>query len=186
MPERTHTSIFFEIALYTAIALAIVIPFRFFVAQPFIVSGASMLPTIAPKEYLVIDVISHSLREPERGDVIIFRYPFDSTIYFVKRIIGLPGETVRIVDGAVTIEKSDGTLIPLDETYLLDEYRTRETQETKLDQGEYFVMGDNRKGSSDSRVWGPLQEKFIVGYAAARLYPLERIGLTPGHHDFPR
>ncbi len=180
MPERTRTSIFFEIALYTAIALAIVIPFRFFVAQPFIVSGASMLPTIAPREYLVIDVLSHLLREPERGEVLIFRYPFDTSVYFVKRVIGLPGETVTITDGAVTIEKPTGELVILTEEYLFDAYRTRETQTTKLAEGEYFVMGDNRKGSSDSRVWGPLQKKFIIGYALLRLYPLERIELYPG------
>jgi signal peptidase I len=180
MTERTKGSILFEIALYTCVALCIVIPFRFFIAQPFIVSGASMLPTIAPREYLVIDVLSHTMREPERGEVIIFRYPFDTTIYFVKRVIGLPGETVVITDGAVTVEKPSGELVILTESYVFDEYRTHETQTTVLGADEYFVMGDNRKGSSDSRVWGPLQKKFIVGYALLRLYPFERFALHPG------
>ena len=175
-----------EILGYTLIALALVIPFRFFVAQPFIVSGASMLPTIAPRDYLVIDVMSLRSTPPERGDVIIFRYPFDTSVYYVKRVIGLPGETVRISDGAVTVEKQTGELAILDESYLLEEYRTHETSVTTLDADEYFVMGDNRKGSSDSRVWGPLQKKFIVGYALARLYPFERIALQPGDHTFTR
>lgn len=186
MHDRTNRGIFFEILAYTCVALVIVIPFRFFVAQPFIVSGASMLPTIVPREYLVIDVVSLALRAPERGEVIIFRYPFDTTVYFVKRVIGLPGETVTILDGHVTIEKPSGELVILDEPYLMDEFRTHESNTTTLESGEYFVMGDNRKGSSDSRVWGPLQEKFIVGYALLRLYPFGRAAFTPGEHVYGR
>lgn len=184
MADRTRHSIVLEIATYTLIALCIVIPFRFFIAQPFIVSGASMLPTIAPREYLVIDVLSHTLKEPARGDVIIFRYPFDTTVYFVKRVIGLPGETVVITDGLVTIEKQSGELLVLDEPYILDAHRTHESSTTKLSDGEYFVLGDNRKGSSDSRVWGPLEKKFIIGYALLRLYPFERMSFYPGEHRY--
>ncbi len=184
--KRGFFSIVFEIVQYTLIALAIVIPFRLYIAQPFIVSGASMTPTILPRDYLVIDVLSTSLREPKRGDVIIFRYPFDTSIYFVKRVIGLPGETVKIEDGVVHIVYPDGTQDTLDEPYVFDRYKTHESNTTKLDAGEYFVLGDNRSGSSDSRVWGPLQEKFIIGHALLRLYPFELFTYQPGAHTFPR
>lgn len=185
MQQKGALSSIFEVISYTFLALLIVIPFRFFIAQPFIVSGASMLPTINPREYLVIDVLSHKLRPPERGEVIVFRYPFDTSMYFVKRIIGLPGETVNITDGIVSVTTTEGTVLVLDEPYILATNRTHETSTTKLDAGEYFVLGDNRKGSSDSRVWGPLQEKFIVGYALARLYPFERFTYRPGDYVFP-
>jgi signal peptidase I len=185
MQSKGTLSVIYEVVSYTILALVIVIPFRIFIAQPFIVSGASMLPTINPKEYLVIDVLSHELRPPMRGEVIVFRYPFDSTLYFVKRVIGLPGETVSIANGVVTVTTTTGETLVLDEPYILDANRTHETNVTKLDAGEYFVLGDNRKGSSDSRVWGPLQEKFIVGYAFARLYPFERFAYRPGDHIFP-
>lgn len=174
----------YEILKFTFLAFLIVVPFRMFVAQPFIVSGGSMTPTILPRDYLVIDIVSQHWHTPERGEVIVFRYPFDPATYFVKRVIGLPGETVRIVDGVVSITTVDGTEITLDEPYVKDQYRSYESNTTVLDQGEYFVLGDNRGGSSDSRVWGPLQEKFILGNALLRLYPFETATLSPGDYTF--
>jgi signal peptidase I len=174
----------YEILKFTFLAFLIVVPFRMYVAQPFIVSGGSMTPTILPHEYLVIDIISHYWHTPERGEVIVFRYPFDPATYFVKRVIGLPGETVRIRDGIVTISRTDGTELVLDEPYVKEQYRSHESNTTVLDADEYFVLGDNRGGSSDSRVWGPLQEKFILGGALLRLYPFDRAMLRPGTYTF--
>lgn len=174
----------FEIIVFTLIAFAIVIPFRFFIAQPFIVSGSSMVPTIHPRDYLVIDLLSQNYRALERGDVIVFRYPFDPSVYFVKRVVGLPEETVTIRDGAVYVTSADGADVLLVEPYIAEENKTQDSSTTVLAAGEYFVMGDNRSGSSDSRVWGPLQEKFILGRAILRLYPFADLDYLPGAHEF--
>ncbi len=143
-----------EIIRFSIIALLIVIPIRMFVAQPFIVSGASMENTFHTGEYLIIDQVSYQLHDPERGDVIVFRYPKDPSKFFIKRIIGLPGETVTI-EGAEVIIKNDTT----PEGFALDEFYIKSMKNEnflteELGPREYFVMGDNRDQSSDSRIWG--------------------------------
>lgn len=170
-----------EIVKFTIIALLIVIPIRAYVAQPFIVSGASMDPTFATGQYLIVDQISYDIHEPARGDVIIFRYPRDPKTFFIKRIIGLPGETVHSDEGIITIfneEHPDG--LHLDESYISTEHRTEDSFETRLGPTEYFVMGDNRAQSSDSRAWGPLEAKYIIGTPFVRVIPLSKLGLFPG------
>jgi signal peptidase I len=144
-----------------------------------------MQPTFEPKEYLVIDEISYQFKDIERGDVVIFRYPLDPDVYFVKRVIGLPGDTVTITDGVVSISH-DGVVVheQLDEPYVRPGFEKKDTSQTTLDEREYFVLGDNRRASADSRVWGPLQERYIIGRAVARLYPLSHITIFPGHHSF--
>jgi signal peptidase I len=160
-------------------SLAIVIPLRLFIAQPFIVSGESMVPTFHNSDYLIVDQISYRLSDPGRGDVIVFRYPYDTKRFFIKRIIGLPGETV-IVRGNDVIIKNEANPkgITLDESYI--SHSVSGDMTVKLDEGEYFVMGDNRPASSDSRVWGVLDEKYITGRALVRLYPFNHISLLPG------
>jgi signal peptidase I len=182
--ERPSRSVFLEIVKFTILALLIVTPFRFYVAQPFIVSGASMQPTFDPKEYLVIDELSYRFSKPERGDVIIFRYPQDPSTYFIKRVIALPSETIRLKDGIVHITTVTGEEIVLDESYLATGDARSRDEETVLHETEYFVLGDNRSASSDSRVWGPLDEKYIIGRAYARLYPLDEIEYMPGDHTY--
>ena len=178
-PERP----FVEVARFALIALIIVLPIRWYVAQPFIVSGASMEETFQNNEYLIVDQITYRLKEPERGDVIIFRYPKDPSKYFIKRIIGLPGEALTI-DGERVIVKSekypDGLI--LEEPYAALGQRTDE-QSTTLGDGEYFVMGDNRDHSSDSRTWGVLRREEIVGRALLRLLPPSRAEIMPGAID---
>jgi signal peptidase I len=172
---------FKEILKFTFIALIIVIPVRTFIAQPFIVSGPSMNPTFGDKQYLIVDQISYRFQNPSREDVIVFKYPGNPKIYYIKRIIGLPNETVSITSGKITIkniEHPNG--IVLDDLYVAEEHRTIETLLVKLGPTEYFVMGDNRNESADSRIWGNLDKKYIIGRPFLRLLPLSKISLFPG------
>lgn len=178
-------SMILEILKYTVISIIIVVPFRIFVAQPFIVSGESMVPTFEPREYLVVDQITYRFEKPERGDVVIFKYPLDPSVYFIKRVVGLPGETVRIDANVVTVQgKGSDVVARLEEPYRSSAEADRRPIEITLEDNEYYVLGDNRRESSDSREWGPLQEKFIVGRALMRVTPLSRIDVFPGHYDF--
>lgn len=167
-----------EIIKILLISAAIVVPIRYFVVQPFIVRGASMEPNFHDREYLIIDEISYYFRVPERGETVVFRYPRDPSQYFIKRIIGLPGERVEVVDGSIKIyntEKPDG--FTLDESgFLSDAVLTRPEGDFELGRDEYFVLGDNRDASSDSRLWGPLREEYITGRALLRAWPLSRFG----------
>ncbi|MEZ4104499.1 MAG: signal peptidase I [Candidatus Paceibacterota bacterium] len=169
-----------EIIRFSIIALIIVVPIRMFIAQPFIVSGASMENTFHTGEYLIIDQVSYYLHEPNRGDVIVFRYPKDPSKFFIKRVIGLPGETVKIENSTVTIINDDNPNgLTLNEPYIKSmDIGNHLTEE--LGPREYFVMGDNRDQSSDSRAWGVLQEERIIGKAFLRLFPPKNIGVMPG------
>lgn len=172
-----------EIVQFALLALIIVLPIRWFIAQPFIVSGASMEDTFHTNEYLIVDQVSYRFHKPERGDVIIFRYPKDPSKYFIKRIIGLPGDTLTISGNTVTINNEEHEeAVTLDETYVKSMEENTFLTET-LGKREYFVMGDNRDASSDSRAWGVLQEDNIVGKAFVRLFPFSGIGLLPGEMD---
>ena len=179
-PQSANQS-FWELFRFALIALAIVVPIRFFMAEPFVVSGSSMVPTFLDGNYLIVDKISYRLDDPKRNDVDIFRYPNDQTKFFIKRIIGLPNETVDIKGKSVTItngEYKDG--FKLDEPYVKNTSSNNMHFELKND--EYFVMGDNRSGSSDSRSWGPLKRKFLTGRALLRLLPISEIGILPGDY----
>ncbi len=167
-----------EFLTFAAVAAAVLIPFRMFIAKPFVVEGASMSPTFETGDYLIVDEISFAMRPPARGEVVVLRYPHDPSKHFIKRIIGLPGETVSIRDGAVTITAADGEKISLDEPYV--ELALDTTSTATLGSGEYFVMGDNRAGSFDSRVWGSVPRELIVGRALLRLLPPAEAGVLPG------
>lgn len=178
--EKEKRGTFIETIRFVIISLLIVIPFRIFIAQPFIVEGASMNPTFADGEYLIVDQISYRFGEPARGDVIVFRYPRNPETYFIKRIVGLPGETVTIKDDSVSITPHQD-----EETFLLDEpylagHHTLNNITVTLRGDEYFVMGDNREASSDSRSWGPLNKDMIIGTPLLRLLPIQKIDIRPG------
>jgi signal peptidase I len=169
-----------EIVRFSIIAILIVIPIRMFIAQPFIVSGASMDDTFHSGEYLIVDQVSYYFDKPVRGEVIVFRYPRDPSKFFIKRIIGIPGDIINIEDAKITItnaENPDG--FTLDEEYVQSMAVSKPFTETLGDR-EYFVMGDNRDHSSDSRSWGVLQENRIVGRALFRLFPPTEFGYMPG------
>ncbi len=176
----TKTHPLTEIIQFSIIAILIVVPIRMFIAQPFIVSGDSMIDTFQSGEYLIVDQVTYYMSEPARGDVIIFRYPRDPSKFFIKRIIGIPGDTIKIEDAQVTVineENPDGVL--LDEPYVRS-MEPASLQEETLGDREYFVMGDNRDHSSDSRSWGVLQKDRIIGRAYLRLFPPQTFDYLPG------
>jgi signal peptidase I len=169
-----------EIVRFSLIAILIVIPVRMFIAQPFIVSGASMDETFHSGEYLIVDQLSYHFEKPKRGEVIIFKYPKDPSKFFIKRVIGVPGDVIDITGDVVTItneEHPDGMI--LEEPYIKSMRSGASLSETLGDR-EYFVMGDNRDQSSDSRTWGVLQESYVVGRAFLRLFPPGEVDYFPG------
>lgn len=172
-----------DLVRFALIALLIVIPIRVFVAQPFVVRGASMQPTFENGEYLIVDQLSYRFAEPQRGDVIIMRYPKDPSVFFIKRVIGLPNETVELTGPKVTIEKEGTAAITLDEPYVAPGRLENEYASYLLGPGDYFVMGDNRIESSDSRAWGVLPKKDIMGRALLRLLPPSRVSILPGANN---
>jgi signal peptidase I len=181
METRTD-SFFSEMIRFGLITLAIVLPVRFFIAEPFIVSGASMEPTFQTGDYLIVDELSYRLEAPKRGEVIIFRYPGDPSKYFIKRIVGLPGDTVLIEGGSITIKnKENPTGFIFDQSYIQN--LSSDTKTYTVGANQYFVMGDNRTASSDSRSWGNLPENLIIGRAFVRLFPPQEITVLPGDHS---
>jgi len=175
-----------ELVRFAIIAVLIVIPIRLFIAEPFVVSGSSMVPTFLDKDYLIVDKLSYKLNDPERYDVVIFKYPNDPKKYFIKRIIGLPNETIEIKNNTTIIHSDQGSVeITLTEPYanLLGNCSVATINiMKKLNNNEYFVMGDNRYCSSDSRFWGSLKKDFITGKAFLRLLPVKNMDVWPGHY----
>jgi signal peptidase I len=179
MPADKGSGFFTELLKFALVALIIVVPIRFFVAKPFIVSGASMDPTFKTGQYLIVDELTYHFNDPKRGDVIIFKYPKDPSQYFIKRIIGLPGETVDIKAGEVYVTKTNGEVLHLTEDYIQNVGNGTDLSVT-IPADQYFVMGDNRPESSDSRYWGLLPRKNIIGRAFVRLLPVNLVGVLPG------
>ena len=165
-----------EILKIVIISLAIIIPIRYFLIQPFFVQGASMEPNFLDGDYLIVDEISYRFEAPQRGEVIIFRYPINQSEFFIKRVIGLPNETIKIQEGRIFIYNQENPkgLILNESTYLSDSY-TAGDMELTLKDGEYFVLGDNRGSSSDSRRWGALPRNLIIGKAWVRAWPVDRV-----------
>ncbi len=160
-----------EVAKIIIIALVIVVPIRYFLFQPFLVKGASMEPNFQNGNYLIVDEITYKFRQPERGEVIVFRYPQDLSQRYIKRIIGLPGETVEIKDGKVEISKNFETKVLDESIYLPSNLTTPGNIKITLDDNDYFVLGDNRPASSDSRSWGTLPKQDIIGRVFLRALP---------------
>jgi signal peptidase I len=167
-----------ELLHVVVISLAIIIPVRYFLIQPFYVKGASMEPNFYDHEYLIIDEISYRFDEPKRGDIVVFRYPNDPRQYFIKRIVAIPGERIKVSGGKVTLyndENPDGKV--LDESSYLGTIYTHGEKEERLDTNEYFLLGDNRAASLDSRIFGAVPRSFIVGKVWFRGWPPEKVKL---------
>ena len=170
----------FELIKITIISLLIIMPIRYFLIQPFYVKGASMEPNFYDKEYLIVNEISYRFYNPERGDIVVFRYPRNPQEYFIKRIIGLPGERVQIKDRGVYIynqDNSDG--VKLEELYLTADIKTDSMNEEiiSIGQNEYYVLGDNRSFSKDSRSFGAVDKSFVIGKVLLRGWPFDRVNL---------
>jgi signal peptidase I len=172
----------FETIKIVVISLIIIVTIRTYVMQPFFVSGKSMEPNFHDGDYLIVDEVSYRLDEPKRGDVIIFRYPRNPKEFFIKRIIGLPGERVEIKDSKIIIyssENQDG--LTLDEDiYIPLSTTTSGDYNVILKNDEYYVLGDNRNASADSRIWGVLEEHFIIGKAWVRAWPFDDFSVFEG------
>lgn len=166
-----------KIAIVVGLAILVV---RFFVFKPFYVKGASMEPAYFDHEYLIIDEITYRFNEPKRGDVVVFRPPVNTTDYYIKRVIGLPGETVKVINGDVIIFNNDNPQgFKLDESsYLIHKGTQEESIVLKLGANQYFVLGDNRPVSSDSRRFGAVDRSAIVGRTYLRGWPLTRLGVV--------
>jgi len=184
-----------EIMKVFLLALVIIIPIRVFLFQPFFVQGASMEPNFENNQYLIVNEFGYKktnvgigdknlftvepFKDLERQEVIVFRYPKNPSQFFIKRIIALPGERMELKNGKVTIfnhENPDGFV--LDESgYLSTSVKTMGDMNITLKDKEYFVMGDNRMFSSDSRSWGPVAEENITGKAFVRAWPLNKVAV---------
>lgn len=180
-----------EIVKIFVLALLIIIPIRLFLFQPFFVQGASMEPNFKEGEYLIINELGYKdteikfndidffsvkhFKNLERGDVIIFRYPKNPRQYFIKRVVALPGEEIEIQDGQVTIRSEAGWPVILDESeYLAKDEKTSGKVSLLLKDNEYFMMGDNRSFSSDSRIWGPIKKKDVIGKVLICAWPFNK------------
>lgn len=161
------SSFFFELSKGILIFLVIVMLVHFFIATVFKVEGKSMEPNFSQDQYMLVNKLSYIISSPERGDVVILKFPGDpDKMKYIKRIIGLPGEKVTIKNGKVFINDEQ-----LFEVYISQEIKTIPNMETQLGTDEYFVVGDNRPNSSDSRVWGSAPKKFLIGKAIFYLFP---------------
>ena len=165
-----------EVLEVVVVAVVTVFIIRTFLVQPFLVSGASMEPNFDSGNYLLIDEISYRFREPGREEVIVFKYPNDPSTYYIKRVLGLPGEKIVIQNGEVKIfNKESPNGFSAGEKYLFPGVKTSGNITKELGMDEYFVLGDNRNYSYDSRSWGVLKEKYIIGIVRLRLFPVTEI-----------
>lgn len=186
-PSAVSSLIQFLLELAKTVIIVGVLAFviRYYLVQPFIVEGSSMYPRFQTNDYLLVDKLSYRLQEPKRGDIVVFRYPNNESVNYVKRIIGMPGEKVRIQNGRVSIINKDhpqGML--LDESYTNGKdstfinFNSPDAIEFPVPQSSYFVLGDNRRASSDSREWGFLPERDLIGRVVLQVYPLDRFSVV--------
>lgn len=177
-PEPTSRGALFG---YTVFALALALFIRFFIAAPYVVSGSSMEHNFNNWDYLITDRISYRFEEPQRGDVIVFHLPQEYSRTLIKRVIALPGETVTANSTGILVQNAENPAgFYLEEPYLSAEnLGGPQITPVTLEQGQYFVLGDNRRVSSDSRSWGALPRENIVGRVLLRLFPLSELGLLP-------
>jgi signal peptidase I len=167
---------FLEVVELALVAVGGVFLIRTFLVQPFLVNGSSMVPNFEDGDYLLVDELTYRFRPPERGEVVVFHYPNDTSTYFIKRIIGLPHERIEITDGRIVLFKEgnpQGEV--LHEPYLAPGYITSGERTIALGEDEYFVLGDNRSYSFDSRSWGALSRNELVGVVRLRLWPFANV-----------
>lgn len=185
---RELFSFVWEVLRMVAFSLIIILPIRYFVVQPFFVKGSSMIPNFHNQEYILVDRWTYHFGRPERGDVIVFRYPGNPKEFYIKRILGLPGESIIVGDNAVVVfnerfpdgfSVAEQTYLPATNPTYCGNNTTFCGRKVEIKENEYYVMGDNREHSSDSRAFGPVNKSFIAGLAWLRLWPLDEISSVP-------
>ncbi|MFA6005178.1 MAG: signal peptidase I [Patescibacteria group bacterium] len=171
--------LFFDFLQSIALGGAFFVVFYLFIIQPHQVKGSSMFPTFKDKEYILTDKISYKFRNPQRGEVIILQSPANADIDYIKRVIGLPGEHVRVSGGTVFINGKQISESYLEgmETHTFPGGFLQEDNEVVVPDDNYFVMGDNRPGSSDSREFGFVPSSHIIGHVIFRYFPVDRVGI---------
>ncbi|CCO08474.1 signal peptidase I [Desulforamulus hydrothermalis] len=158
-------------SIVIAVLLAAVI--RLFILEPFYIPSGSMEPTLLIGDRIIVSKITYHLREPQPGDIVVFKFPLDPSRNFVKRLIARGGDTVEIKDSVLYINGK-----PVPEPYLPKDLTFQDFGPQTVPPGHYFMMGDNRNNSDDSRVWGFLARDLIVGKAEVIYWPLNRISLV--------
>ena len=173
---RNFFASFLEVLEIAVIAIAAVFIVRTYLVQPFLVSGTSMYPNFQNGDYVLVDELTYRIRPPERGEVVVFHDPQDYSTYFIKRLIGLPGEKVTIASDTITVVNSTHPNgLVLDEAYIPKGTVTSGSATYTLSSTTYLMLGDNRPFSYDSRAWGLLPAQNIVGLVRVRLWPLNAI-----------
>jgi len=176
---RKLVHVVYEFVESFVISASVFVVVYLFLMQPHQVKGSSMFPTFKDKEYLLTDKVTYRMRQPKNGDVIVFKAPINESFDFIKRIIATPGQAVSVKDGFVYVDDQK-----LDEFYLPSEYVTvpgqflSEGESYTVQTGEVMAFGDNRDHSSDSRDWGPVPYRNIVGRVFFRYWPAEAAGLV--------
>lgn len=166
--------------------IGVVILIRFIIISPFEVSGGSMLDTLHDEDYIIVDKLSYRFSEPERGDIVVLVPPINTDTYYIKRIVGLPGEKIEFSNGQVLIHNAEFPAgFKLKEEYLSEKNKdsylpNHESRSIQIPKNHYFVMGDNRGGSNDSRQWGTLHERNIEGRAWLLVLPFSRTSVISG------
>ena len=186
-PVRRNETWSFLVELIKTAVIVLVFAYliRVFVLQPYIVDGTSMFPEFHNGDYLLVDKLTYRFEAPKRGDIIVFKYPKDTSFNYVKRIIGLPGDTIRIENSKVYVyDSANPNGAPLTEPYVLPGNTTLPDSGTGQSEfvvpaNNYFVLGDNRMGSSDSRDWGDVPDSDVIGRVLVLAYPFDRISIYP-------
>jgi len=168
---RSYSLNFKEIIESVVIAVVLALLIRTFLFQFFWIPSRSMEPTLLINDRIVVTRFSYWLHEPQRDDVVVFKYPLDPKKDYVKRLIGLPGEKLEIIDSKLYINDN-----LVEEPYLPEGLTFENFGPIEIPQGKYFMMGDNRNNSSDSRVWGFVDEDLLIGKAQLIYWPLDRMG----------
>ncbi|BAF59898.1 signal peptidase I [Pelotomaculum thermopropionicum SI] len=171
--KKGRRPLFAEIFESVAIAVVLAVVIRLFVLEPFYIPSGSMEPTLKENDRIIVSKLNYRFQEPKRGDIVVFKFPRDPKRNFVKRLIAVGGETVALKDGHLYI---NGQAVP--EDYLPPGLRFSDYGPREVPEGCYFMLGDNRNNSDDSRVWGFLPENLIVGKAVLIYWPLDRIGIV--------
>mgnify|MGYP001601673627 CR=1 FL=1 len=171
------TLFFLELVKISIIAGLTISFVRYFLFKPFYVEGASMEPNFQEHEYLIIDELSYRFHQPRRGDTVVFRYPLNPAMHYLKRVIALPGDRIKIEDGVITLFNKANTEGKIFDQSFIKGVETKGSIDLTLKEDEFFMMGDNRDNSYDSRRFGPVKKDLIVGRVLLRGWPFQRFGL---------